>query len=165
MRNPIQLLCGSILATSLATSCGLSTANSSDEAAATSAMEQALTAAVQQTPYAALIQNTQAQAEPLPDEDPQDDYALQRWSITARVLQTYRGLQQDRVHYTVDTEIGEEPGLGEEPFIIVLCQTADGYYWPGVGYNFPAGEREKSLAVNAAAKVDAKQQKFADCTD
>lgn len=159
MRVTISLLCCSILATS----CGFSTANSSDETEVLSAMQQALTTAVQQTPYAALIQNTHMQAEPLPDEDPQDDYALQRWLITARVLQTYRGLHNDTIRYTVDTEKGEEPGLGDEPFIIVLCQSAGGYYWPGVGYNFPGGEREKLLAQDVARQVDGKQQDFAEC--
>jgi len=159
MRGIIFLLCCSIFATS----CGYSTGNTGGETEVLSPMEQALASAVRQTPYAGLIQNTHAQAEALPDEDPQDDYALQRWSITARVLQTYRGPQDSTIQYTVDTEKGEEPGLGDEPFIIVLCQSQGRYYWPGVGYNFSAGEREKSLVKKVAGQVDANQQEFAEC--
>lgn len=159
MRSAIHLLCCS----ALATSCGFSSASSDGEVAALSAMEQALTAAVQGAPYAALIQNTGTQVQPLPDEDPADDYAPQRWSITARVLETYRGPRQNTVQYTVDTELGEEPGLGDAPFIIVLCPSAEGYYWPGIGYNFPDGEREKALAKGAADKAEVGQKVFAEC--
>lgn len=160
MRIIVQLLCCSFFATS----CGFSDANNSPETAALSSMQQALTSAIQQTPYAALIQNTDAQLEPLPDEDPSDDYAPQRWSITARVLQTYRGPHNDTIRYIVETETGEESGLGNEPFIIVLCQSADGYYWPGLGYNFPGGESEKRLAQEVAQQIDAKQKEFAECS-
>lgn len=159
MRIIVQLLCCSFFATS----CGFSNANNSGETAVLSAMQQALTSAIQQTPYAALIQNTDAQVTLLPDEDPADDYALQRWSITARVLQTYRGQHNNTIRYTVDTEKGEEPGLSKEPFIIVLCQSTEGYYWPGIGYNFPGGESEKLLAKEVAQQLDSSQQEFAEC--
>lgn len=159
MRMPFYFLINLILMSS----CGFSTAENDGDAGVPSEMEQVLADAVRGTPYAALIQNTATQAEPLPDEDPEDDYALQRWTITARVLETYRGAQKATVQYTVDTEKNEELGLGDEPFIIVLCQSANGLYWPGVGYNFPAGEHEKALVRKVAEQVDATQAEFSEC--
>jgi len=128
-------------------------------------MEKFLIYGIQNTPYAALIRNTSSNVEPLPDADASDDYALERWSFTAEVLETYRGAQVKNIHYTVEAEKGESPNFGGEPFIILLCESKDGYYWPGVGFNFPAGERQEKIARSSEQKADKEQKVFIECDE
>jgi hypothetical protein len=126
-------------------------------------MERFMVYGINSTPYAALIRNVSATVEALPDEDPADDYALERWTFTATVLETYRGVSMKSLRYTVDTEKGEEPNFAETPFIILLCRTADGYFWPGVGFNFDGGERERKIARSAAKEAGNEQKSFVEC--
>lgn len=150
-----------ILCICVLTSCDRSNSQSVDDNP--SELESFLIHGVNNTPYAALIRNIRSTVEPLPDADTSDDYALERWTFTAEVLETFRGTTTKTVHYTVDTEKGESPNFGEAPFIILLCQSPEGFYWPGVGFNFPAGEREKTIVQSAAHKTEKKQQSFAEC--
>lgn len=150
-----------ILCVSLLASCDRSNSESADESQ--SAMESFLSYGIRNTPYAALVRNLNATVEPLPDADASDDYALERWHFTAEVLETFRGADTDTIQYTVDAEKGEAPNFGDGPFIIMLCQSADGLYWPGVGFNVPAGKREKTVAQSAARQAEKGQQSFAEC--
>lgn len=139
--------------------------NSENVSDGLSEMDSFLIYGVTNTPYAALVRNIRSTVEPLPDTDTSDDYALERWSFTAEVLETFRGVAAETILYTVDAEKGESPNFGDAPFIVLLCRSADGFYWPGVGFNFPAGEREKTIAQSAGRKAVKAQKAFAECDD
>lgn len=150
-----------ILCALLLTACDHSNSESVPEFQ--SEMENFLTYGIQNTPYAALIRNISSSVESLPDDDTSDDFALVRWSFTAEVLETYRGPSDKTIHYTVDAEKGEAPNFGDGPFIILLCESKDGYYWPGIGFNFPTGERQEKISRSLGKKVDKKQRTFVEC--
>lgn len=119
-----------------------------------SPLEQALIDGFQQVHYAALIENVDSKVKPLADDDTNDDYVLERWQFSARVLETYKGSAATEIHYFIDIEKGESPNLGSKPFIILLCKAEEGFYWPGVGTNFPADENIKQIARNAYKSIE-----------
>ncbi len=105
------------------------------------------------------------EVQPLPDADPSDDYALARWVFTARVLETYRGVAETTLQYSVEMEKGEDPNFGSEPFIILLCRSEGEFYWPGVGFNYPALPAAKALAKATGKNTAVAQAEFAGCTE
>lgn len=150
-----------VLCAGLLVSCDRS--NSEDVSDIQSEMESFLIYGIRNTPYAALVRNIGSKVESLPDADTTDDYALERWTFTAEVLETYRGVGANTVQYAADVEKGDAPNFGESPFIILLCQSAVGFYWPGVGFSFPGGEREKRIAHSTGRSVEKAQDSFAEC--
>lgn len=150
-----------ILCVGVLTSCDRS--NSESVSDSSPEVESFLIHGINNTPYAALIRNVSSTVEPLPDADASDDYALERWNFTAEVLETFRGAAVETIRYTLDAEKGESPNFGDAPFIILLCRSATGFYWPGVGFNFPAGEREMTIAQSAGRKAEKAQKAFAEC--
>lgn len=150
-----------VLSVGLLASCDRS--NSESPSDTQSEMESFLIYGIHNTPYAALVRNVDAKVESLPDADETDDYSLERWTFTAEVLETYRGPSADTIQYTADVEKGDAPNFGESPLIVLLCPSGDSLYWPGVGFNFPAGKREQQIAQSAGRSAEKAQVSFEEC--
>jgi len=121
--------------------------------------------ALEQTPFSALIKITSVKTIDMPDDDPSDDYAEQKLVYQAKVIETYRGRVSSELSYDMYIEKGESAEFIEEPFIITLCQSKDGFYWPGVGASFSADKRLIELAKKQARQLDKKQTSFNGCDD
>ena len=121
--------------------------------------------AFEQTPYAALIKIISVKTVDIPDDDTSDDYAEQKRVYQAKVIETYRGRVSGELSYEMYIEKGESAEYTEEPFIITLCQSKDGFYWPGVGASFSADKRLIELAKKQVSKLVEKQTSFAGCDE
>jgi len=121
--------------------------------------------AFEHTPFSALIKITSVKTIDIPDADPSDDYAEQKLVYQAKVIETYRGSITSELTYDMYIEKGESAEFIEEPFIITLCQSKDGFYWPGVGASFTADKRLIELAKKQASRLDKKQTSFSGCND
>lgn len=121
--------------------------------------------AFEHTPFSALIKITSVKTIDIPDDDPSDDYAEQKLVYQAKVIETYRGRISSELSYDMYIEKGESAEFIEEPFIITLCQSKDGFYWPGVGASFSADKRLIELAKKQASQLDKKQTSFSGCDD
>ena len=121
--------------------------------------------ALEHTPFSALIKITSVKTIDIPDDDPSDDYAEQKLIYKAKVIETYRGRVSGELSYDMYIEKGESAEFIDEPFIITLCQSKDGFYWPGVGASFSADKRLIELAKKQARQLDKKQTSFNGCDD
>jgi len=121
--------------------------------------------AIEQTPYSALVKITSVKTVDIPDDDPSDDYAEQKLVFQVTVIEAYRGSLSTKVSYDMYIEKGESAEFVKEPFIITLCQSKDGFYWPGVGASFTADKRLIELAKKHASHLDNKQTSFIECDD
>ena len=121
--------------------------------------------AFEDTPYSALIKITSVKTIDIPDDDPSDDYAEQKLVYQAKVIETYRGKISSELSYDMYIEKGESAELQEAQFIITLCQSKDGFYWPGVGACFSADTRLIQLAKKQASQLDKKKTSFSGCDE
>lgn len=121
--------------------------------------------ALEHTPFSALIKITSVKTIDIPDADPSDDYAEQKLVYQAKVIEVYRGRITSELSYDMYIEKGESAELIEGPFIITLCQSKVGFYWPGVGASFTADKRLIELAKKQASQLDKKQTSFSGCDD
>lgn len=121
--------------------------------------------AFEHTPFSALIKITSVKTIDIVDDDPSDDYAEQKLVYQAKVIETYRGRISSELTYDMYIEKGESAEFIEEPFIITLCQSKDGFYWPGVGASFSADKRLIELAKKQVSQLDKKQTSFSSCDD
>ena len=121
--------------------------------------------ALEDTPYVALIKITSVETIELPDPDTSDDYAEQKSIYHARVLETYRGSKSSHISYVMYTEIGDEVEHPKDTFIITLCQSKEGLYWPGVGASFSADKRLIELAKTHSKQLNENQVSFSACDD
>lgn len=121
--------------------------------------------AFKHTPFSALIKITSVKTIDIADDDPSDDYAEQKLVYQAKVIETYRGRIASELTYDMYIEKGESAEFIDEPFIITLCQSKDGFYWPGVGASFSADKRLIELAKKQASQLDKKQTSFSGCDD
>jgi len=121
--------------------------------------------AFEQTPFSALIKIISVKTIDIPDDDPSDDYVEQKLVYQAKVIETYRGSVGSELSYDMYIEKGESAEFIEEPFIITLCQSKEGFYWPGVGASFSADKRLVDLAKKQVNKLDKKQTSFSGCDD
>lgn len=117
------------------------------------------------TPYAALVKITSVKVIDLPDDDPNDDYAEQKLVYQANVIDTYRGAKRSQLSYEMIVEKGDSVEPNDEPFILTLCQSQDGFYWPGVGASFSADKRLIALAKKLISQLDNKQTSFMACDE
>lgn len=124
---------------------------------------EAIVQSIANTPYSALIRLISVEVIDLPDPDESDGFAEQKFIYTADVLETYRGEKTDRIFYIMRVEKGETPDFPGAPFIITLCKSKEGFYWPGVGASFSADNRLRALAKEAAKKADRQPRDFGDC--
>jgi len=124
---------------------------------------EALARAILATPYSALVQIESAESIEVPDEDPQDDYSEVKQLYRARVLENYRGEPASQITYVMFVEEGEELDGTSEPFILTLCSSEDGLYWPGVGASFSGTDRLRERARELARASDPEQTSFDDC--
>ena len=118
---------------------------------------------LEHTPFSALIKITSVETIDVPDDDPSDDYAEQKLIFQAKVIETYRGRKRSVLAYDMYVEKGESVESIEVPFIITLCQSKDGFYWPGVGASFSADKRLIELAKKQTRQLDKKQKAFSSC--
>jgi len=121
--------------------------------------------AFKDTPYSALIKITSVKTIDIADIDPSDDYAEQKLVYQAKVIETYRGKVSGELSYVMYIEKGDSAEYTEEPFIITLCQSMDGFYWPGVGASFSADKRLIDQAKKQVSKLDKKQRSFSGCDE
>ena len=115
------------------------------------------------TPYSALIRLTSIETVDLPDADKSDDFSEQQFIYNADVIETYRGEIKKTISYMMLVEKSEKADFSKVPFIITLCTSNEGFYWPGVGASFSADSRLITLAKKAAEQTDNKQTLFNDC--
>lgn len=120
---------------------------------------------LEDTPYSALIKITSIKTIDVPDDDPSDDYAEQKLVFQAEVIETYRGSKRSELSYEMYIEKGESAERMEAPFIITLCQSKDGFYWPGVGASFSADKRLIELAKKQVSHLDKKQTSYSGCDE
>ncbi len=123
----------------------------------------AIAESITNTPYSALIRITSVKVIDLPDADKSDDFAEQKLIYNADVIETYRGEETKNISYMMRVEKGEKPNFPKTPFIITLCKSKEGFYWPGVGANFSADNRLRALAKKTAKQTDDQQSYFSDC--
>jgi len=121
--------------------------------------------AFEHTPFSALIKITSVKTIDIADDDPSDEYAEQKLVYQAKVIETYRGRVSSELTYDMYIEKGESAEFIDEPFIITLCESKDGFYWPGVGSIFSADKRLIELAKKQASQLDKKQTSFSGCDD
>ncbi|MFP8967344.1 hypothetical protein ACKC9G_12245 [Pokkaliibacter sp. CJK22405] len=100
---------------------------------------------VMSTPFTAEVQHTKvSKTATLADEDV--------YELDADVLMTIVGKTEHHITYRMTVESGEDVNLDPKPVILSLCQDAQGYYWPGVGAEFPATQELLALAQQSAKK-------------
>lgn len=121
--------------------------------------------ALKDTPYSALVKITSVKTIDLPDDDPEDDYAEQKLVYNADVIETYRGALSSKLSFNMYVEKGDSIGFDDEPFIITLCKSKDGFYWPGTGASFSADAKLLTLAKEQVSKLDKSQTTFNSCDD
>jgi hypothetical protein len=119
--------------------------------------------AFKETPYAALVEVISVKTIDIPDDDPTDDYEEQKLVYQVNVIETFRGEKHSQLSYDMYIEKGDSEESGSEPFIITLCQSKDGFYWPGVGASFSADKRLIAIAKKQAKLLDNKQISFTGC--
>ncbi|NJM32683.1 MAG: hypothetical protein HC848_07310 [Limnobacter sp.] len=79
------------------------------------------------------------------------------------MLKTYRGQSLPEITYTMLVERGEGALISSNPAVITLCESSNGFYWPGVGAIFPGEEEVISVAEKTSAKIDSEQSSFSGC--
>jgi len=153
----------------LTSACEAGTNNTEDEKQLTETeffqQSKYMLKALEHTPFSALIKITSVKTIDIPDDDPSDDYAEQKLVYQAKVIETYRGKISTELTYDMYIEKGESAEHIEEPFIVTLCQSKDGFYWPGVGASFSADKRLRELAKRQVSQLDKKQTSFSSCDE
>lgn len=124
---------------------------------------EAIVDSISNTPYSALIRITSLNKIDMPYTEKFDDYSEQKIICYADVIETYRGEIQKNISYVMYVEKGEEPNFPETAFIITLCKSNEGFYWPGVGAIFSADIRLRTLAKEISKQAENKQMIFEDC--
>lgn len=124
---------------------------------------EAIVDSIVNTPYSALIRITSLKKIDLPSIGKFDDYSEQKIICYADVIETYRGETQKNISYVMYVEKGEKPNFPETEFIITLCKSKEGFYWPGVGAIFSSDIRLRSLAKEISKQAENKQIIFEDC--
>ncbi len=106
--------------------------------------QDCLVQSILNTPFTAVVTNTQVtKLTSNPDEG--DIYLL-----NADVQEIITGKTETNISYRIFVEFGEDVLVNNEPVIISLCEDDDGYYWPGVGAEFPVTAALLTLAHQAA---------------
>ena len=91
---------------------------------------------------------------------------VERQVYELEVLETIRGPELETLTYGAIVEAGEGTDSNTEPYLLTLCPNEEeGYYWPGVGANFPATDAMLAVAREVRAALPADQSVFADCDD
>ena len=71
------------------------------------------------------------------------------YELSAEIISIISGRKQKVINYRMFVEPGEEVVLNQDPVILFLCESEEGYYWPGVGAEFPA----TASSIKAASKA------------
>jgi hypothetical protein len=121
--------------------------------------------AFKETPYAALVKVISVKTIDILDDDPADDYTEQKLVYEVNVIETYRGEKRSQLSYDMYIEKGDSVESSNELSIITLCQSKDGFYWPGVGAGFSANKRLIAVAKKISRQLDNKKISFAGCNE
>lgn len=124
---------------------------------------QGLKNAISSTPYSALIIHTRVDIIPMPDTNPDDDYAEEKQTYHAKVLETYRGQQRKNISYTMTVEKGETAIIDKSPAVVTLCKSNDVFFWPGTGSKFPGTEEVTRTSRLTGQNIELNQQFFPFC--
>jgi hypothetical protein len=111
---------------------------------------------VQGSPYVAVVQHLSVSVSRTKKSEDTHRYK-------ARVLETIRGPKLSEISYVMSTEPGETAGVDKKQVIITLCRDQGGYYWPGVGSDFPSTPETLAVAREAAKLAPQGQQTFSNC--
>ncbi len=121
--------------------------------------------AMQDTQYTALIEITSVESIDLADSDTSDDFAEQKLIFVAKVHDTFRGTETKNLTYIMYIETGESIEYPQGPFIINLCHSNEGFYWPGMGTHFSADKKLIELAKTEMKSLDKNQVNFGYCEE
>ncbi len=119
---------------------------------------QHINSAVSNTPYSALIKHLRVDAKAVDDDD-----SIVLHVFHAKVIETYRGDHHESISYQMVVEKDETIEIDEQPFIVTLCQSSDGYYWPGTGAAFSNKLQLIGSIKITVKKLAKKQTNFSDC--
>jgi len=114
------------------------------------------------TPYSALIIEEGVRVRPY--VGPDDDYYEDVRTISAKVIETYRGDPLEFIEFEWTTEgESDEITLRPEPYIITLCKSGNSYFRLEIGADVPATPNTVTTARKISKTLDASQPNFSDC--
>jgi hypothetical protein len=117
-----------------------------------------LKSAIVNTPYSALIKQTEVNVEVVSDDD-----SIVRVIISAEVIETFRGDEQEFLQYEMIVEKGERVDVESRPMVITLCKQGGRYFWPGTGAMFSNNKIIIENIRNTVKTLDLYQVEFDDC--
>ena len=117
-----------------------------------------LKSAIVNTPYSALIKQTEVNVEVVSDDD-----SIVRMIISAEVIETFRGDEQEFLQYEMIVEKGERVDVESWPMVITLCKQGGRYFWPGTGAMFSNNKIIIENIRNTVKTLDLYQVEFDDC--
>ncbi len=159
-----QTLCAMISGLLLLQLCYASNDNAAEKPQTEiSPLIQGVKNAISSTPYAALIIHTRVDIIPVPDVNPDDDYAEEKQIYHATVLETYRGQKRKNISYTMTVEKGEAAIINRSPVVVTLCKSNDAFFWPGTGSRFSGTEEVTRTSRLTGQSIELNQQSFPYC--
>ena len=126
-------------------------------------MFEGLIASIENTPYLALVEHIDVKVIQRLDIDTTDDYSEETQVYTVKVLKTFRGEKLSNLEYRMIVETGESVNLPKEPVIIALCKNEEGFYWPGVGSQFPLDDQTEKTIEETLGSINKAQKDFEFC--
>tara|TARA_R110001583_G_scaffold8824_2_gene41692 strand:- start:277 stop:669 length:393 start_codon:yes stop_codon:yes gene_type:complete len=117
-----------------------------------------LKSAIVNTPYSALIKQTEVNVEVVSDDD-----SIVRIIISAEVIETFRGDEQEFLQYEMIVEKGERVDVESESMVVILCKQGGRYFWPGTGAMFSNNKIIIENIRNTVKTLDLRQVEFDDC--
>lgn|SRR5690554_3726007 len=160
--NLINNLIGRILALTISTvfmtACQASDPATTNSSGQPDYVAEALADAIEQTHFSAVARHLSTEHE---DSETSDSGAVFLYQVEVR--EVFRGPPIESLTYELYTEAGETSSTPPDWLIITLCETENGYHWPGTGAIFPATEDLLHVARIAAQNVDPAQRSFEQC--
>ncbi|USD64333.1 hypothetical protein [Vibrio sp. SCSIO 43136] len=106
-----------------------------------------LTKSVQNTPFTAVVQYLSA--EKVSSITGEGD----TYSVSIEVLELIKGNSVRKLNFDISVQTDEKFNLNKKPVILSLCQDKGGYYWAGVGAEFPYSEELLAIATDAVRSL------------
>ncbi|WP_051484564.1 hypothetical protein [Shewanella waksmanii] len=132
------------------------------DTAAPHAAADAVVSALVNTPYAAKVHDFNVVSRDY--QDPKTKEWLRHHTVSADVLNTYRGAEFEFIEFEMYTEIDESLTLDKAAVNIVLCESEQGQlYWPGTGSIFPPTAEIDAMFARSASRVNIYQSYFSWC--
>ena len=115
-----------------------------------------VTDGLRETPFSAVVQHLGSKVEQLNDGESKVVYQV-------RVIESIRGPQLKALEYSAVVEKGDKTGFPKEPVILALCKDQNGYYWPGIGAEFPSTKQTRAFVTKLRPELSAEQKDFEFC--